>query len=115
MRALGSIIAKSKKFNNIGVNSYKNWNETGVYPIISYGSPVMGLDRHSCLDKLLEWSMSYYVGIHKFCPIPALYGGLEWVDLSNHFKVEMIRYSNRLIIQPENVTAKQMSLNNLQH
>ena len=61
---------------------------------------VMGL--HTSLDKLLQWSMRYYIGVQKFCPIPALYGELGLIDLSTHFKVEKLRYWKRLIRQLEN-------------
>ena len=61
-------------------------NETVVYPIISCGSLVGDLDRQSCLDKLLEQTMIYYLGVYKFQPIPVLYSELGWVNLPIHFK-----------------------------
>ena len=59
--------------------------------------------------------MRYYPGVHKFYLIAVLYAELGWFNLSTHFKVEIIRYCNRLIRQPEYTIAKQIFFYSLQH
>jgi hypothetical protein len=100
-RALGAVINKFKVFNGLGYQTFTKLFEIGVCPILEYGAEIWGFKKCKEIDMIQNKAARIYLGVHRFAPLPALYGDLGWTSCENRRKLEMFRYWNRLV-QMEN-------------
>ena len=63
----------------------------------------------SC-NKIQQRAIRYYLGVHRFCPIPALNGDIGWNTCLVRRKISMVRYWNRLIKMPDESITKKIFL-----
>ena len=54
--------------------------------------------------------MRYLLGVHRFCPIPALYGDTGWLGSRDRRMIIMIRFWNRFILMDNNKLTKRVFL-----
>lgn len=96
-RALGSIISKIHKLKDFGFRSYEKLYNSCVVPILDYCSSVWGLKHYQCIDNVQHRALRYFLGVHRFTPILALYGDSGWIPSSYRRWGNALRYWNRLI------------------
>ena len=96
-RALGSLLGKFKHLGNLGYHTYTKYMENCVYPILDYASAIWGGDQHKRPDQVQERAMRYYLGVHKFAPIPGLRGDMGWYPFRYRWLLEKVRWYNHLI------------------
>ena len=54
--------------------------------------------------------MRYYLGVHKFCPLPALIGDIGWLPCYIRRQINILRFWNRLIKLDDNRLTKKVFL-----
>ena len=109
-RALGSIIGKFKTFKNLTFDSFTKLYESCVTSILDYASEVWGCCKAPSCNKIQQRAIRYYLGVHRFCPIPALNGDIGWNTCLVRRKISMVRYWNRLIKMPDESITKKIFL-----
>ena len=96
-RALGSIISEFKTFTNVTYNCFTKLYNSGVVPILDYASEIWGNTKAPSIDKLQNRAIRFYLGVHKFCPVPALVGEMGWESSSDRRKLRMLKFWNHMI------------------
>ena len=78
-RALGVLISKFKRFRDTGYETFTKLFDSGVQPILTYGSSVWGLKIFKDIDRVTNRACPHYLGLYTFTPIPALYSEMGWL------------------------------------
>ena len=100
-RALGSIINKYKSINGLGYNTYTKLFNSGVCPIMDYGSEIWGYKMFPHIDAIQNKAIRVFLGVHRFAPLAAINGDMSWVSSFVRRKINMIRFWNRLMYMDE--------------
>ena len=97
-RALGSIIYKFKSFKDIGYDTYTKLFDSCVSPILEYGAGIWAPHKKfPDIDNVSLRACRYYLGVHKYAPIPGIIGDMGWVPNTVRRQVASCRFWNRLI------------------
>ena len=96
-RALGGIISKLKQNDCMSYEVYTKCVFTCVKPVIEYGSEIVGVYNHGKLERVINAAARAFLGVHKFCPISAMYKDLGWMQYSTLKLINVLRYWNKLI------------------
>ena len=96
-RALSGIIAKVQNLKDCGYNTYTKLFDTGVLPILNYGSEVWGYGDFSKCDIVMNRAMRFFLGVHRFAPTAGVQGEMGWMSLKYRRYLQMIKFWNRLI------------------
>ena len=108
-RALGAIIGKFKSLKNVGFETFSKLYQSGVLPILEYGSGVWGYINANDANLIQNRAMRYFLGVHKFAPNLALSGETGWLNPKLSRWLCLVRFWNRLILMDEG------RLTNFQH
>ena len=79
-----------------------------VIPVIDYSSEVWGFSKASTCDKVQNRALRYFLGVHRFCPVPAMYGDTGWFECKYRRFMNMLRYWNRLVRMSNNRLTKKL-------
>ena len=96
-RALGAIVSKFKLFKNVSYGTFTKLYNASVVPVIDYASGVWGFSKANCCDKIQNRALRYFLGVHKFCPVPAMHGDMGYHECKFRRFLNMLRYWNRII------------------
>ena len=107
-RALGTIIGKFKSIKNITYDTFTKLYSTSVLPVIDYASEIWGFSKALSCDKVQHKAMRYFLGVHKFCPLPAMCGDMGWLDSRSRRFLNMLKFWNRLVAMSENRLTKKL-------
>jgi hypothetical protein len=77
-RALGVLVAKSKSQGGLPYPVFTKLYDTFVQPIIDYGAAIWGHKSFSCIQKVQNRAMRYYLGVGRRTPNVALQGEMGW-------------------------------------
>ena len=113
-RALGNIIGKFKVLNNISYSTFTQLYNSNVASILDYDSEIWGFCKAPQCERLQQRAIQYFLGVHKFCPVPALTGDMGWASCKIRRKLNMLKYWNRLLSLPDNSITKCVFLNDYQ-
>ena len=105
-RALGAVISKFKQFKDVGFNTFSKMYESGVIPVMDYGSGVWGFTKNTHSESIQNKASRYFLGVHNFTPIPALQGEMGWFPTKFRKFISILRYWNRLIDMPNDRLTK---------
>ena len=105
-RALGAINAKFKSLKNISFGAYSKVYHSSVASILDFASETWGY----CKAKSADQYKIFILGVHKFCPLPAMSGDVGWLGCKERRFISMIRYWNRLIRMSNNRLTKTIFL-----
>ena len=106
-RALGAVIARFKKFKDVGYKTFTKLYNSCVVPVIDYGSAVWGGRNFKHCDQIHCRAIRFYLGVHRFAPLAALKGDMGWPDPQTRQKTAMLKYWNRLVnMSDERITKK---------
>ncbi len=96
-RALGSMINKFKSMREMNYRTYTKLYESLVCPVMDYGSAVWGTKSYDKLDQVHNRAIRFFTGVHRLCPKPGFIGDMGWLDNLSRWKIERIRFWNRII------------------
>ncbi len=96
-RVLGSVINKYKSINGLGYYTYTRLFQSGVCPILDYGSEIWGYKSFNKIDAIQNKAIRIYLGVHRFAPTSAVSSDMGWTHSSVRHKVSMIRFWNRIV------------------
>lgn len=99
-RALGAIWSKFKLLKNVGVKTYTKLYNTGVTPVLDYGSGIWGHSKHNHSEIIQNKAIRYFLGVHSFTPVPAIQGEMGWLTCKYRKYLNMFRLWNRIIKMP---------------
>ena len=97
-RALGKVISKIHNLKDFGLQSYEKLYYSCVTPILDYASAIWGGRKFQCIDTIHNRAIRYYLGVHRFAPVLAIYGDIGWIPSQYRHWVNKIRYWNRLLL-----------------
>ncbi len=100
-RALGAVIGKTRHLKELGFKCYEKLYRTGICPVLEYGSEIWGYKIYKCSESIQERAIRYFLGLHRFTPIPALRGEVGWNSTQSHRWINMVRFWNRLVEMDE--------------
>ena len=109
-RALGGIISKFKTMKNVGYHTFTKLFNTGVNPILEYGSGIWGFIKADEISQIQHRAMRYFLGVNKFCPLAGLHGDMGWVNQTLKRYKPMARLWNRLLLMGNDRLTKQIFL-----
>ena len=113
-RALGGIISKFKSFKDIGYNTYTKLFDNCVAPILEYGSGIWApYEKFPDIDNIMLRACRYYLGVHRFAPIPGILGDMGWVPNSVRRQVIACRLWNRMVEMNDDRLTKRIFLYDL--
>ena len=96
-RALSAIISKLKQFKDVGFNTFSQMFSSGVTPILTYASGIWGYAKYNDSESIQNRASRYFLGVHKFTPIPALQGEMGWTPVRLRKNICILRFWNRMI------------------
>ena len=96
-RALGSIISEFKYLKNMRYDTFSKLYNTGVVPILNYGSEVWGFGKFTVCDNVQNKAMRFFLGVHKYTPTAAVQGDMGWIALKYKRYICILRHWNRLV------------------
>ncbi len=96
-RALGGMINKFKSMREMSYRTYSKLYDSMVCPVMDYGSAVWGVKNFEKLEQVHHRAMRFFTGVHRLCPIPGFVGDMGWLDNVSRWKLERIRFWNRLV------------------
>ena len=73
-RALSALISKLKTLKSTRYKTYTSLFNSQVATILDYCSSIWGFKKASQCDNVQNKAIRYFLGVHKFTPIPALWG-----------------------------------------
>ncbi len=85
-----------KKLHNMGIRTYETLYTSYVVPIMNYGAGVRGFADQNKPQILQNRIIRYFLGVHKFAPLPAIYLEMDWMSTRFMRWIEIIRYRNRI-------------------
>ena len=109
--ALGAIIGKFRDIQNMGFETFTQLFERCVTSIMEYGSPCWGFKQFSKYDNVLNSDIRFFLGVHRFTPIPFLYSEMLWQCTRYRQWLNMIRYWNHIIAMDNQRLTKRVFLN----
>ena len=103
-RSLSSIISKFPSLTNskIDYNSFTKLYTSCVRPILDYGASIWGFNNEKFGQRIQDRAIRYYLGVHRFTPIPGLHSEMGWLNIKFHHFLCMLRYWNRLMKMDSN-------------
>ena len=107
-RALGSIISKIHNLKDFGFSSYEKLYNSCVVPILDYCSSVWGFKQYQTIDNIQHRALRYFLGVHRFTPILAMYGDSGWIPCIYRRWGNSLRLWNRLINMDDSRLTKQV-------
>jgi hypothetical protein len=96
-RALGAIRNKIFNVKHVRFHTFSKLFQTCVSPIIDYCSGIWGFKSYKSIQDVQYKAIRYFLGVHKFCPLPALEGDIGWSSCVTRCHLNMIRFWNHLI------------------
>ena len=75
-RALGAVINKYKTLNGLGYYTYTQMFNSGVCPILDYGSEVWGFKKFSQIEAVQNKAIRVFLGVHRFAANSAINGDM---------------------------------------
>ena len=96
-RALGGLISKCQELKGLGYDSNCKLCDCLVVSVQDYGAEIWSIVNSKTAEKNHEREMKYYLGVHNFTPLPALYGEISWSAVKYRHHVQLLRFWNRLI------------------
>ncbi len=96
-RSYGRIVGLFKKLGDMDYNTFVTLFQSYVLPVANYGAAVWGFKDHQAPRVLQNKISRFYLGTHRFAPVPAtaLLMDLTCIQLTRW--QEIIRYHNRIM------------------
>ena len=109
-RALGAIFSKYKDNNGFGYDTFTKLFNSGVIPILDYGSGVWGFGEHDRVNTIQNRAIRLFLGVHRFAPNCAINGDMGWLPSRIRRFVNMTRLWNRILSMDNSRLTKQVFL-----
>ena len=109
-RALGAIYNKYRVNKGFGYDTYTRLYNSGVVPILDYGSSVWGFNNFEKIDSIQNRAIRLYLGVHRFSSNLAINGEFGWIPSRIRRQISMLRFWNRLLSMDSYRLTKQVFL-----
>ena len=105
-RALGAVWSKFKLMKDVGIKTYTKMYDSGVVPILDYGSGVWSFLGKNKSQLIQNKAIRYFLGVHSFAALSAIQGDMGWLNCKFRQQLNVIRFWNRLIDMPDSRLTK---------
>ena len=95
-RSFGRIHSIFKSVGNLGINTYQTLYSSYVESILNYASGVWGFRHYDTPQVLQNRIMRFFLGVHRFAPLPATKIELDWLECRESRWLNMLRLFNRI-------------------
>ena len=92
----------------MGYETYCTLYHSYILPVANYGVAVWGFKECWAPQVLQNKIMRFFLGVHRFAPLPMLWTEMDWVNIGKTRWIEMLRYMNRLATMDESCIPKQI-------
>ena len=83
---LHKLISTCHSLKDVGYNTYFQLYDSLVEPVQYYASEIWGFKNTEMCNEVHGNAMRFYLGVHEFAPLPALYGEMGWIAVEyRHF------------------------------
>ena len=107
-RALGGMISKIRPYKEIGISTFEKLFLNCVAPVLDYCSEVWGLQNYHSIEMVQNRALRFYLGVHRFTPLPALHGEFGWkLSYYRHY-INAVRLWNRSLTMEDNRITKRV-------
>lgn len=96
-RALGAIISKSKRYNDIGYKSYTKLIDTCVNSVTDYCSEIIGHDTPKGIIDIQLRAARFHLGVPKTTSLCCLASEMGWLPAPSRRQMCVLRYYNKLM------------------
>ena len=100
-RSYGRIINIFKHMGDMGYGTYRTLYNSYVLLVANYAAAVWGFKNYSDPQVLQNKIQRFFLGIHRFAPLPALRIEMDWLGIQMSRSLEMLQYLNRLAYMDE--------------
>ncbi len=95
-RSFGRIVNIFKKMGDMGYQTYDTLCHSYVLPVANYAAGVWGFKDYPAPQVLQNRITRFYLGVHRFAPVPATKLEMDWLDMKHHRWLDIIRLYNRI-------------------
>ena len=81
---------------NMGYKTYETLYNSYVDPILNYSAGVWGFDNFNGPQILQNQVLRFFLGVHKFAPLPSVRLEMDWLECRERRWIEMLRLFNRI-------------------
>ena len=107
-RSFGRIVNIFKHMGDMGYHSYGALYDAYVLPVANYGAAVWGYKDYSSPQVLQNRIQRFFLGVHRFAPLPALRTEMDWIGMQQERWIEMLRYLGRIARMDESRLPKKI-------
>ena len=116
MRALGSVIGRTRSVYDLGYKSFSMMYNSYVISVLSYGLSCWvpnssNINLYSQLEQIQHKAIRYYSGLPKTCPIAGMECDMGWTPFILHRDIEYLRMFNQLVRMPNTTVGHQIYQN----
>ena len=109
-RALGAMLSKFHSLKNVTYTTFTNLYHSCVTSVLDHASEIWGNCKTNSCDQVQQRALRYFLGVHRFCPLPVINGDMGWNTCSVRRKLNMLRMWNRFIKMSNDNLAKKVFL-----
>ena len=101
-----------QRWKSVGMNI--NWHDKETQltlfhdAMMEYFASVWGMTSFQCLDNVQSRTLRYFLDVHRFAPIPGLYGDSGWIPTQYRRWRCILRFWNRLQLMDDNRLTKRV-------
>ena len=80
-RSFGRIVNIFKHMGDMGYETYSTLCDSYVLPVANYAARVWGFGVFPAPQVLQNRIQHFYLGVHRFAPLPATWTEMDWLDM----------------------------------
>ena len=100
-RSFGRIVNIFKRMGDMGYETYSTLCDSYVLPVANYMAGVWGFDAFPAPQVLQNRMDRFFLGVHRFTPLPAAWSEMDWMSMRRMRWLEIIRLYNRISVMSE--------------
>ena len=86
------MISTCHSLEDVGYNTYSQLYDSLVEPTQDYASEIWGFKNTEMCNKVHKNAMRFYLGVHKFTPMPASHGEMGWIAVKYRQYLSTFRF-----------------------
>ncbi len=95
-RSFGRIVNIFKKMGDIRYQTYDTLCHSYILPVANYAAGVWGFKDYPTPQVLQNRITRFFLGVHRFAPVPATKLEMDWLDMKHHRWLDMMWLYNRI-------------------
>jgi exonuclease III len=114
-RAVGSLVNKCIKSNNLVFKTYSKLYESCIIPIMDYAAGVWGFPNYDRPNTVQNRAIRSFLGVHRYASNVAIQGDVGWKWPVVRRKIEMLKLFKRIMLMDDDRLTKKMLIWDWKH